>query len=174
MLALISAAITAFYLAAIPVHIAVQLRIGADNHFGLGVSLFEPRFALQKAMHKIKIRTKPQKLYLPDALSSLKNVLHHIHIDRISLNGHLGTNDAAATAMFCGSISSLCCALQCSLGKRIHLNLYPDFSSDRLQIELTGMISLRAGHIIAAALLGAFQYGSRRFKAWTDIPSKAS
>jgi len=176
MLGLIAAAVSAFYLAAIPIHIAVRLRIGADNHFGLGVSLFHSASAVQQSMKPFKPPKKRKSMKKPhpvDALASAKSALSHIRFDRLSLDGVLGTDDAAVTALICGGASALGCALLRTADGHLHLNLRPDFSSAHLRIELTGMITLRAGHIITAALSGAYQYGSRRFKAWTSIPSRA-
>lgn len=177
MVPMVAAAVTLFYLTAIPVHIAFRLRLGAENSFRLGVSIFERRFALRRARDEnstVKPPKLPKNLHPLDALSAMKTALRHIKIDDVRLDGCFGTDDAAVTALVCGGISSLGYALSCALGREIRLNLRPDFSSDRLRAELTGMISMRAGHIIVAALLGAFQYGSRRFKEWTSIPLKAS
>ena len=176
MLTMVTAAVTIFYLTSIPVHIAFQLRIGADSRFGLGVSIFEPRFARRHALDEgatFKPPKLPKKLHPLDALSAAKTVLAHIKIDRVRLDGVFGSDDAAVTALVCGGVSSLSCALRSALGRGVRLNLQPDFSSSSLRVELSGMISMRAGHIMIAALLGAFQYGSRRFKEWTSIPSKA-
>ncbi len=176
MVALAAAAVTLFYLAAIPVHIAVHLHIGSDFRFGFGISIFEPRFAMDRALRP-KASPKPPKLPKTldktDALRAARSALRHLKIDRLSLDGVFGADDAAVTALVCGGVSSLSCAMQCAVGRGVRMNLRPDFSANRLRIELTGMISVRAGHIMTAALLGAFQYASRRFKAWTSIPSKA-
>lgn len=176
MLPMVTAAVTLFYLTAIPVHIAFRLRAGPDSRLGLGISIFESRFAMRHALREntgFKTPKPRKKIHPLDALDAAKTVLKHIKIDQIRLDGIFGASDAAVTALVCGGVSSMSCALRCALGRNINLNLQPDFSSDRLRIDLTGMISMRAGHIMIAALLGAFQYGSRRFKAWTSIPSKA-
>ena len=60
------------------------------------------------------------------------------------------------------------------MGKKILIGLRPDFSCSRLHADLSGMISIRIGHIMIAALHGAYQYGLRRLKKWTSIPLKAS
>lgn len=177
LLPMVTAAVMLFYLSAIPVHIAFQLHTGADRRFKVGISIFEPRFAMRHALtagEAFKPPKLPKKLHLSDALVSAKTVLRHIKIDLFRLDGVFGTDDAAVTALVCGGVSSMGCALQCILGRGVRIHLQPDFSSDRLRVDMTGMISMRAGHIMIAALLGAFQYGSRRFKEWTSIPSKAS
>lgn len=181
-LSMVTAAVTLLYLSAIPIHIALRLRIGADSFFGLGVSAFEPRFALRQSLEKRRFGSRSpaflRKLNGPDALKSgfqsFKYASRHIRIERILLNGSFGSHDAALTALVCGGASAIGCALRGSFKRRVHISLRPDFSADSLRAELVGMISMRVGHIMLAALLGAFQYGSRRLKKWTSIPSKAS
>lgn len=180
-LSAITAAVTLFYLSAIPVHIALRLRIGSDSFFGFGISAFEPRFALKQSLEARNIsRRKPsiQKETLADvlksALRSLKYASAHTKIERIHLTGHFGSGDAALTALVCGSTDAVGYALRGASGKRVRISLQPDFSTDTLRAELVGMISIRAGHIMLAALLGAIQYGSRRLKKWISTPLKAS
>lgn len=178
-LSAITAAVTFFYLSAIPIHIALRLHVGTDSFFGFGVSAFEPRFALRQSLQKRSFkgrRTSFKKENLSDILKSvirfLKYAVRHTRIERISLNGRFGSGDAALTAIVCGSAASVGCALRGVSCKRIRIHLNPDFSADTFRAELVGMISIRAGHIMLAALLGAYQYGSRRLKKWTSIPSK--
>jgi len=181
-LSMVTAAVTLFYLSAIPIHIALRLRVGADCFFGFGVSAFEPRFALRQSLERQRFSKRPHPLFKklngPDALKSslqsFKYASKHIRIERILLNGSFGSHDAALTALVCGSASAIGCALGSSFKRRVHISLQPDFNTDSLRAELVGMISMRVGHIMLAALLGAFQYGSRRLKKWTGIPLKAS
>ena len=58
--------------------------------------------------------------------------------------------------------------------RRARVSLRPDFAAASAHAELSGMISLRVGHIMLAALLGAWEYGLGRLKTWKSIPSKAS
>jgi len=176
MLTMVAAAVTLFYLSAIPVHVSFFLRVGVDTRFGLGISIFEPRLAFRRSLKQnagLKPPKLTEKLHPADILSSIRTMLKHLRIERICLDGIFGSGDAAVTALVCGGISSIHCALHGMQKGIVHLNLQPDFSADRLRVDLSGMISLRAGHIMIAALLGAIQYGSRRFKAWTSIPSRA-
>jgi hypothetical protein len=76
----------------------------------------------------------PEDLHPTDILSAAKVALKHARIDRLLLNGQIGTSDAAITALVCGSIS----ALNCTIPHSAQLCLTPDFSSDHLRIDLTG------------------------------------
>lgn len=181
-LPMVTAAVTLFYLSAIPIHIAVRIRLGADSFFGFGISAFETKFALRQSLAPKHPggRLPPflKKMDWPDALKSglrsLKYLAEHIKIERLRLDGSFGSDDAALTALVCGSAAAVGSALGCTLGRRVRVSLQPDFSADSLRAELVGMISVRVGHIMLAALLGAYQYGSRRLKEWTSIPLRAS
>lgn len=181
-LSMVTAAVTLFYLSAIPIHIALRLHIGANSFFGLGISAFEPRFALRQSLEKRRFDSRPpaflKKLNGPDALKSgwraFRYASDHIKIERIRLDGSFGSHDAALTALVCGGAAAVGCALGSGFRRRVRISLRPDFSTDSIRAELVGMISVRVGHIMLAALLGAFQYGSRRLKKWTSIPLKAS
>ena len=179
MLPLIAAAVSLFYFSAVPIHIAVRLHIDQSSFFGVGISVFEPRFAIRQSARKRQPSAKTpsalsvfsKAVSLRSGLSFLKTILRHVRIESVHLDGSFGSGDAALTALICGGASALGCAF-CA-GRKAHLSIRPDFTADMLRAELSGMICVRAGHIMLAALLGAFQYGSRRIRKWTSIPSKA-
>lgn len=181
-LPVVTAVVTLFYLGAIPLHIALRLRIGSEHFFGIGISAFEPRFALRMSLDKRRHGGHTpaifKKLNMLDALQSglraLRYAAEHVLMERIWLDGCFGSSDAALTALVCGSASALGNALHCATGREVRFGLRPDFGDGPIRAELVGMISIRVGHIMLAALLGAFQYGSRRFKRWTDIPLRTS
>ena len=91
----------------------------------------------------------------------------------VGLDGTVGLSDAAATALICGAANSLDAALF-AVTRRARISLRPDFAAASAHAELSGMISLRVGHIMLAALLGAWEYGLGRLKTWKSIPLKAS
>lgn len=179
---LAAAAVALFYLNAIPVHLALCLRLGTNGGFGAGVSVFEPRFALRQARRRQGKEMKPpaflKDVDWPAAIEAgfraLQSLSGHIRVDRIRLFGYFGFGDAALTALVCGGLTALGTALRCASGRDVRLNLTPDFSGGPLRAELNGMISVRVGHIMLAALLGVYQYGTRRLKEWTSTPLKAS
>ena len=155
----------------LPIRIALRLTLDGQFDSGFGLSLFSRRAARRRS--EKPSGHKPSSLN-PDiaraALRALKYVAGHIKIESIHLEGRVGTGDAASTALLCGCIQTLGCVP----GGIVSVRLNPDFSGKILRAKLTGMISARAGHIMIAALLGAFQYGLRRLKKWTGTPSKAS
>ena len=181
-LPLVTAAVALFYLGAVPLRLAFCLRLGANGGFGVGVAAFEGRFAQRRAaLLRGGGGKKPAFLRDLDPLEALKSLLRavrfllkHLRVDAVELDGALGADDAALTALICGGLAALGHALRCATGREIRLNLRPDFSGGALHGELSGMISVRVGHIIFAALLGAFEYASGRLNQWISTPLKAS
>ena len=172
-------AVALFYLSAIPIQIAFFLRYDGALRFGAGFSAFEPRRARRRA------RTAPPKkqsaakkwkhpiALLRAALKALFRLSRHLKLLSLTIDGTVGLSDAAATALICGAANSLDAALF-AVTRRARVSLRPDFAAASAHAELSGMISLRVGHIMLAALLGAWEYGLGRLKTWKSIPSKAS
>ena len=173
-------AVALFYLGAVPVKLAFRLQAGDGFTFRFGISVFESRFALRRTLSPPKTPPKIpgflQKLNWKNALKSarrtLRFLIHHTKLEEFSLDGFFGTGDAAVTALVCGGISAIGHTLRGIFGRKISVGLTPDFSGGSLRAELHGMISVRVGHIMLAALLGALEYGSGRLKSWTSTPLK--
>lgn len=168
-----------FYLGAIPFKFAFCLKIGAESGFHIGISIFESRFAIRKATQSSENTFHApeflQKLSFKSAFFSAKRMIRFLlrHLECFHLRGMLSTGDAAMTAWICGGISAIGYTLRGITDECVFVECTPDFSTGNFCMELHGMLSIRAGHIIIAALLGAFEYGSGRFKSWKNIPSKA-
>ena len=169
-----------FYLCSVPVKFAWETRIGRGTAFGAGSSIFEGRYALRGA-HR---RMLGEKKHLPwkkaeldvskaDALPALlhaaRYALRHMRLERLHLSGTIGARDAAATALMCGLARSLQAALEPAAPPgTIHLDPAPDFTCDGSDLVFSGMISMRAGHIMLAALIGAQHYVRRRLAPWKE------
>ena len=182
----VAAGTALFYLSAVPVHLAFALRAGENGGWGAGVSVFEGRFARAAAERNLgrEKRRPKRKISLPEkklplfksALKAFRHVLRHTQVNALSLRGTLSLGDAALTAVFCGALGSLISALATAMQARLECALQPDFSSPRIELtgELSGIVTLRAGHIILAALIGAIDYGNGRLSQWTDTRLKTS
>lgn len=174
-------AVALFYLSAVPVQIAFLLRYDSSLHFDAGLSAFEPRRALRRAQKRTpkkphssrKRKPKHPIALLRAALKALGFLSRRLKLVSLNVEGTVALTDAAATALLCGAANSLDAALF-AVARRARISLRPDFSAPSARAELSGMISLRAGHIMLAALLSAWEYGLGRMKSWKSIPSKAS
>ena len=169
-----------FYLANIPMKFAIIWRSHPRMELRGGASIFEGRFALRRALKKTNGKKRSPLFLLNNpellrpALHAVRYLMHHTELEYVSLSGIVSPPDAAATALFTGLGNMLHNACL-PFGSRLRIHLQPDFSAVGSELELTGMISLRAGHIISAALIFALEYGKVRFEKWkADIRLKAS
>lgn len=174
MIALAAAAVLGFYLLAVPVKFAVLFESGLG--VSLGVGAFEARFALRAAKKPKKLHKKPKKKQKKRGIDDLfalipgvKYLLRHTDLEMLRLSGRISTSDAAATALICGCATAFFCALKAAIGGNIADTARPDFSGGKTQIRLIGIVSVRAGHIILAALIA----GSRRFLKWKNTRLRA-
>ena len=172
-----------FYLSAVPLKIAFVLRAGEKFGFGVGVSAFEGRFARAAAEKNIgrKSRRRSKKIslnriVLKSILKSARHILRHARLEAFSARGSVSLGDAALTALVCGAAGSVLAAVSAPAQARIECALQPDFSSPGIALagEVSGIVSLRAGHIMLAALIGAIDYGNGRLSQWTDTRLKTS
>lgn len=179
---LTAALVALFYLGAVPVRLAVCLRVDEGRvQFGVGAAAFEARFARRAAqMRRDGARKMPPILRRLQPVAAIRAglraasfIIRRIRLDGFVAEGVFGSSDAALTALVCGGAMALDRSLGAAV-RGVRLCIQPDFSSRRLHGELTCIISARAGHIMAAALLGAWDYATGRFSQWTDTPLRAS
>lgn len=162
-----AAALAAFYLCMVPLKFALVLRMDPSTEpvpasaaprpiLLLGASAFEPRFAKRHARplasHRQSKAALPSPLLLKAALKACIYLLRHLRLEQLRAHGSIATGDAAQTALLCGAAEAVQAACT-PLNGLVVLRLYPDFSSSSSRLEATGMIGLRAGHIIFAALI---------------------
>ena len=170
-LPLVTTLVSLFYLGAVPIRIAVRYRSGTS--LGVGVAPFEERFALRHALKPLKLpAAKPKASDFPSILRCIRCLVKHIRLESVSLSGSFGCDDAALTALVCGGVNSIGCIFR-TRSKSVFISLRPDFNASSLRADVSGMISVRVGHIILAALLALLEYSSGRLKTWTSTPSKA-
>lgn len=168
-----------FYLSAVPLRMAFYLRSENGLQFGAGVGVFERRFAQRSALARLtgeKPMPAPKKFSwekLPAIAKLSLQFLRNIHIDQFSLYGRFSLGDAASTALVCGGVNALECALH-AVWPKIRMNLQPDFNTSNVHIELQGMIYVRIGQIMFAATISALNYANGRITQWIDTRLKAS
>lgn len=167
-------ALFSYYIACIPVNLALTLHVSVRSGFGAGASIFEGNSALKRARLRalgLKKRLSWKKTELEiekdrafsAAWRALRCLLRHLKLERLSAYGHICAPDAAQTALICGSFRMLEGVLRpFASPDTVRLRLEPDFSAGRSDFTICGMVSTRLGHIILAALIGAWNYISRR------------
>lgn len=159
-----AAALAAFYLCMLPVKLAIVLRLSppdqpsqpAKPSLHLGAAAFEPCLARRHARPLADRRhgraSLPSPLLLKAGLNAAAYLLRRLHLDQLRIHGTLATGDAAQTALLCGAAEAVQAACA-PLGQRVSLRLKPDFAASASNIEAAGIIGIRAGHIICAALV---------------------
>ena len=172
---IVAAAAIGFYIAAIPVNFALTLRISARSGFGAGASVFEGRYAMRSALMRARGEKKhlawmkaeldlKKSDALPAALAAMKHLLKHAHLQALRAEGRVSSPDAAHTALICGCAGAAEGMLRPVLPPgTLSIRLQPDFSSGESDVTLCGMVWLRMGHIILAALISAWKYTARRY-----------
>lgn len=170
--ALAAIAAFGFYLCAVPVKFALSVRIHSGARAGAAIAAFEGRWALRRAARRAleapKARRSGPKLdlscALPAALKALKYLFRHLKLETLRAEGAFGARDAAQTALICGCARAIKRALApVSPPGMLRVRVEPDFHGGG-ELTLCGMISLRLGHIICAAILCAAEYILRRLR----------
>ena len=172
---------TLAYLSAMPLRFAFLLRRGEAARFAVGVGLFEARFARRAAERRLSRPARSRRRRHPISPRSLgplwragRYLLRHLRLDALEARGSLGLGDAALTALVCGEANALACTAAAAADAALRAEVRPDFSAAAFTGEFSGMLTVRAGHIILAAIIGIFDYGSGRLAAWTDTRLKTS
>ena len=165
-----------FYLCAIPLHIAVYFRSGDGLRFSAGLAVFEGEYARRRAFRRLSKEKRPFEDmisgFTPSRARLALDILPHPRVVSIRVNGSFSAGDAAVTAMLTGGIRALECAFRPLFADMV-FRVTPDFNASRSYADLCGMISLRSGQIIYAALSGAVKNTNRRVTQWINIRSKA-
>lgn len=171
-----AAAIFIFYFCALPLKFALILDLCPEPRLLAGMAIFETRFALRRAGNR-RARKKHAPLrpeLLSPALAAGKYLLRKLRLEYLEFSGLICESDAARTALLFGLCDGLRRAAA-PLGDRLRIRVCADFSGSGSALRLTGMIRLRAGHIILAALCFALKLLEKRLRKWkTDIPLKIS
>lgn len=134
-----------FYAANVPVRIAFTLRLGEQSHLRIGVGLFNARWITHKQIGLFEKKPSKSQSRMPMIRAGLRLIRRaNLKDARISLQ--LGTGDAARTAMLCGAAGTILSSL------RLPGRVTPDFNQSQLALSAGGMVYLRAGHIMLAAM----------------------
>jgi len=90
------------------------------------------------------------------------HLIRHTKLEQLHAEGHISSPDAAKTALICGCTQALEGALlPIAAPNTINIRLTPDFYAGSSDVLLFGMVSVQAGHIMLAALIGAWNFAIR-------------
>lgn len=154
-------AVFLFYLAAVPVSVAVV----AEGGVRVGASVFLPGAAVRSAR---PVRSGPRRkkgMDLPLAVRASLAFIRRLRPMEMRLTGRIGLGDAAQTALVCGMLTSM------NAIPRARVCIQPDFSAPGFSVS--GILSARAGNLMLAALSGAGTLLAGRIRTWKSIRSKA-
>ena len=160
------ALLAAALLALTPLKVAFCARAGERTGAALGVFPLVGGVALRlsrtRAGKRKRPRRKPKKR--PDALLLIavgRRLLKRMRVEELRAQGEVGLADAAATALAVGLLQAFLRAVGAASGARIVLRVRPRFQERSLRGEAAGIVSLRVGHIVLAALGGICERNRR-------------
>ena len=108
----------------------------------------------------------------------LKNTLHflkeRVRLDRLNVDASVCLGDAALTAPACALLTACAEAAHHILPDALVRCRFSCAFSGRGVLRALGIVSLRGGHIMIAALILGRDVIARRLHQWTNTPSKPS
>ena len=150
-----------------PVYAVVIL---SPSGFGVSIGFIVHTGAVQRAQKFASgIQKKKTSSKRKMRLKIVAYLIKRVKIERIFITGVLSFEDAMTTALSWGALNALSHVKQL----RIQNDARPDFALGRTNIELTGILSVPAGHIMIAAFKHALIATRERFNLWTNTRLKA-
>lgn len=155
---LTAAAVAAFYIANVPVRVALSLEIGSNSRLTVGVGLFRRDWMLRSVFYLSpdaiqgrirKYKGARSKLSLG---SGLRYLLKRTNPERMWVKMRLGTNDAAHTAVWCGLAEAAARGVAPFWRRGTVIHIVPEYREARLTLSLGGILSYKLGHIMAAVV----------------------
>jgi len=116
--------------------------------------------ARKNLSHPEKTKKKKEnaisRLMMPlRTFSTIRELLPHVSLEYFRIKAHIGFDDAACTALFCGSLVAAGHAVACRAKNPGTVSVIPDFNSPRLSGEICAVFSISVGDAINAASIGA-------------------
>ena len=139
------------YLWAIPIHLAIRVDGGGGLRFGAGLSAFDRRAAGLRAARRLSQHDRQSNA----DFGRILRIIRRLTVNRLILEGRLGTGDAALTALACGALTALARGVG-TRAARCRVAVKPEFPAERPAIALRVAVSFRAGPLVRALLLAGF------------------
>lgn len=166
------ALLVGFYASNVPVRAAFSISLGEQNALRLGVGVFSAGWIWEKNLEGAALFSpgwaKRARMPLNSGsvrffLRAARYLMRHAVVRDARLSLLLGTGGAASTALICGAVNAVLSVLA-ARRVPVRARVAPRFEGRALKLSAGGMLSVRAGHIILAAVLGAAQDIARRVK----------
>ena len=161
----LGALLAGHYVSQIPVIVALAARTGA---YGIGVGAFSWAGAVRRAEARAASGKKrpPPRLARKERLKLFGYVWKRGTFEYLRVSGVVSLSDAAATCLFAGGLRAVCA----SLGPRGEARVTPSFSGGKTDLELSGIMSVRLGHIMLAACMLAAMLVRKGWSSHGKIP----
>ncbi|MBE5790706.1 MAG: hypothetical protein E7322_00945 [Clostridiales bacterium] len=139
--------------------------------WGFGVGYFFSGRAVMRAQKRALglYKRKKKTMSLASGRRIFSYIRKYARVERIFLTGVLAFENAMHTALAYGAI----CVLSQMDRNRIQNTVSVDFVSGRTQMELTGIMSMSAGHIILAVIREGILIGREKIGLWINTRLKA-
>lgn len=141
--------------------------------WGWGVGYFFTSGAVRRARRRaaglIKRKRKKKRLSPKTSRRLFSDIRKHARVERIFVSGVLSFENAMHTALVYGAV----CALDGMSGRRLYNGVHADFSLGHTEVEITGILSLPAGHMILAVIREGIYQVKERIQAWKSTRLKA-
>lgn len=156
-----TALLMVFYAGNLPLTLVVDVDTRRDRPLRVGLGVF----TRPKKLRAPKKPSAPPRIFRLSRRAALPTALYLMRHIRFRGEAALCAGDAALTAMMSGALMAL------TLGR---VRVVPDFSDGPLSARFSGIVSVKPGHIMFAALVGAQNEISGRISAWKNMRSRAS
>lgn len=157
---------SAVHLLSAPIYAAVVL---SNSGFGTGVSYALHVGAVRKAqMGAAGIQKQKRKAKPKIRREIISYLIKRVKIERVFVSGVISFEDAMHTALVFGAVN----ALSSIKPVFIQNSAVPDFALGQSNIEITGILSVPAGHIMLAAVKHAAIAMRERMIKWKSTRSK--
>ncbi len=163
---LVAALVAAFYLGAVPLNVAVEIMPGEEGKPRMFFGIFG---RVRTWTRLIDLRmpdfSRPRKKMPGELIRAARYLLKRTRVD--VLRARLSAGDACRTALLTGFVQ----AALFLISRRARI--VPVFSSPKAELGALCIVTIHLGHIILAALYGAWIWIGWRISTWTKGRLKA-
>lgn len=138
----------------------------SESGFGAGIGFITANGAVKRAQENAAGTKRKKRRKLEREIISY--LIKHVKLERIFISGVIAFEDKMAAALAVGAVYALS---ECARKKIVCL-ARADFASSVSSIEITGILSIKTGHIICAAMKKAEISMREKVKTWKNTRLK--